>query len=113
RPIKSFSMLKKTVLLLVSLALFNVPKAQISVSDDRHFLKQKDGQPFFWLGDTDWELFHRLTREETIDFLNTRQQQGFNVIQAVALAEFQGLRTPNRYGDFPLIDFDPLRLATT
>ncbi len=86
--------------------------AQISVSYNR-FLSTKDGKPFFWLGDTDWELFHRLTREETEEFLEIRKQQGYNVIQAVALAEFNGIREPNRYGSLPLINEDPTKLATT
>jgi len=34
---------------------------------------------------------------------------GFTVIEAVALSEFDGLRVPNRYGDLPLHDGDPLR----
>lgn len=87
--------------------------AQINVSDNHRFLTTKDGKPFFWLGDTDWELFHRLTREEAEEFLEIRKQQGFNVIHAVALAEFEGLRKPNRYNDFPLVDLDPTRLDTT
>lgn len=37
----------------------------IRVSSDGHFLVQPDGQPFFWLGDAAWELFHRLDRDET------------------------------------------------
>src|SRR4051794_16346904 len=69
--------------------------AQISVSSNGRYLVSKDGKPFFWLGDTDWELFHRLTREEAAAFIETRHQQGFNVIQAVALAEFNGVREPN------------------
>ncbi|MDJ1484599.1 glycoside hydrolase family 140 protein [Cytophagaceae bacterium YF14B1] len=87
--------------------------AQIKVSDNHRYLATKDGQPFFWLGDTDWEIFHRLTREEAEEFLEIRRQQGFNVIQAVALAEFEGIRQPNRYGDFPLINADPTKLAIT
>ena len=78
--------------------------AQIKVSDNHRFLTTQDGKPFFWLGDTDWELFHRLTREEAEEFLEIRKQQGFNVIHAVALAEFEGLRKPNRYNDLPLIE---------
>ena len=70
--------------------------AQIKVSDNHRFLTSQDGKPFFWLGDTDWELFHRLTREEAEEFLEIRKQQGFNVIHAVALAEFEGLTKPNR-----------------
>jgi len=86
---------------------------QIRVGSNQHYLTTADGNPFFWLGDTDWELFHRLTREEAEEFLEIRKTQGFNVIQAVALAEFNGLRQPNRYGDLPLIDEDPTRLAIT
>ncbi len=87
--------------------------AQIKVSDNNTYLATKDGKPFFWLGDTDWEMFHRLTREEIDEFLEIRKQQGFNVIQAVALAEFNGIRQPNRYGDLPLVNEDPAKLATT
>lgn len=99
-------------LLLLSFALAQ-GVAQIQVSKNNRFLETKEGKPFFWLGDTDWELFHRLTREEAERFLEIRRQQGFNVIQAVALAEFGGLHEPNRYGDLPLLDDDPTRLATT
>ncbi len=46
------------LLLLLFVAMAN---AQFSVSDNRHFIL-KDGKPFFWLGDTAWELFHRVKR---------------------------------------------------
>ena len=105
--------MKKIILYLAVFQLGLFAQAQIRISKDGHYLIQKDGRPFFWLGDTDWELFHRLTREEVIQFLDTRKEQGFNVIQAVALAEFEGLRKPNRYGDYPLIQFDPTRWAIT
>lgn len=80
---------------------------RIRVSDNGRFLATETGAPFFWLADTAWELFHRLTREEAAHYFATRQRQRFNVIQAVALAEFDGLRTPNAYGDLPLINDDP------
>jgi hypothetical protein len=79
----------------------------VSVHESRRFLRTEDGSPFFWLGDTTWELFHRLSRKEIADFLSIRHQQGFNIIQAVALAELDGIRVPNREGHFPLIDEDP------
>ena len=50
-----------------------------------------------------WELFHRLTLEETERYLDKRVAQGFNVIQAVALAELDGLRRPNANGHYPLL----------
>ncbi len=66
-----------------------------------------DGRPFFWLGDTAWELFHRLTREDVIRYLDNRARLRFTVIQAVALAEFDGLGAPNAYGHRPLVNNDP------
>jgi hypothetical protein len=82
---------------------------RLKVSDNRRFLVTEDGKPFFWLGDTAWELFHRLNREEADLYLRTRAEQGFTVIQAVALAELDGLNTPNAYGHRPLVDNDPTR----
>lgn len=81
----------------------------LRVSDDGHFLVHEDGEPFLWLGDTAWELFHRLDREEAEAYLENRRAKGFTVIQAVCLAEFGGLVEPNRYGHLPLIGSDPAR----
>jgi len=81
----------------------------LRVSDDNRYLVQADGTPFFYLGDTAWELFHRLDREEALTYLRDRAEKGFTVIQAVALAEEDGLNTPNSYGHRPLIDNDPAR----
>lgn len=67
-----------------------------------------DGKPFFWLGDTAWELFHRLSREEAAEYLQDRASKGFTVIQAVALAEYE-FKRPNAYGHLPLQDDDPTR----
>src|SRR5712664_2608646 len=81
----------------------------LKVSSNKHFLVYEDGKPFFWLGDTAWELFHRLNREEADQYLKTRSEQGFTVIQAVVLAEMDGLHVPNFYGEKPLIDDDPTK----
>src|SRR5262245_36221455 len=81
----------------------------LKVSDNRRFLIHDDGSPFFYLGDTAWELFHRLTMDEAERYLKDRAAKGFTVIQAVALAEIDGLHTPNMRGDLPLIDDDPRR----
>jgi len=74
-----------------------------------HLLETRDGRPFLMLGDTAWELFHRLTIEEIDTYFETRARQSFNMVWANLLPEFDGLRTPNRYGDKPLIDLDPAK----
>lgn len=80
---------------------------RIRVSDNQRFLVTTERTPFFWMGDTAWELFHRLTREEAAFYFAARQRQQFNLIQAVILAEFDGLNTPNVYREHPLHDNDP------
>lgn len=85
------------------------PLPRLKVSENHRFLVQADGHPFFYLGDTAWELFHRLNREEAEAYLRNRAERKFNVIQSVALAELDGLNDPNAYGHRPLIDNDPTR----
>jgi hypothetical protein len=79
----------------------------LKVSDNKRFLQHANGTPFFYLGDTAWELFHRLDRQEADFYLKNRSEKGFTVIQAVALAEFGGLDKPNAYGHLPLNNFNP------
>lgn len=86
-----------------------VAPARLVASPDGRHLQYADGRAFFYLGDTAWELFHRLTREESARYLEDRARKGFTVIQAVALAEIDGLTVPNAYGALPLTDKDPAK----
>lgn len=86
---------------------------RIRVSDNHRFLVDESGKPFFYLADTAWELFHRLNRDEAVEYLTFRASQGYTAIQAVALAEEDGIGIPNAYGDLPLVDRDPLKPAVT
>lgn len=106
-------MIRIPILTLLLVFICNFTYSQIKVSSNGRYLETKDGKPFYWLGDTAWELFHRLTREEAEEYLETRRKQGYNVLQAVALAEMNGIREPNRYGKLPLVNEDPTQLAVT
>jgi hypothetical protein len=66
----------------------------------------EDGTPFFWLGDTAWQMFHRHTEAGALTFMRDRAMKGFNVIQAVCLAEHGGLTSPNANGEMAFIDKD-------
>ena len=85
--------------------------APTKVSANGRFLLDKEGKPFFYLGDTAWELFHRANRDDADRYLRDRAAKGFTVIQIVALGEFDGHTAPNPYGHLPLIDLDPARPA--
>lgn len=97
-------------LLLVMFVMTLTAVAQtphLKVSDNQRFIVTTEGKPFFYLGDTAWELFHRTTREEAEMYLKNRASKGYTVIQAVALAELDGLNDPNSYGHRPLLNNDP------
>ena len=83
---------------------------KLIVSENKRFLIFEDGTPFLYLADTGWELFHRLTKDEAEKYLENRREKGFTVIQAVILAELDGLNTPNMEGNLPLIDNDPIKI---
>ena len=75
-----------------------LPAQSLRVSDNQRFLVTDLGDPFFWLGDTGWEMLHRLDRPEMDHYLRNRAGKGFTVIQTVILSEIDGLTFPNMEG---------------
>ena len=71
---------------LAALFFFSAVQSQfLKVSDNHRFLVTENGEPFFWLGDTGWEMLHRLDRGEMEHYLRNRAGKGFTVIQTVIL----------------------------
>lgn len=99
---------QKICLSTVCLLLYLATTGQFTVSDNKRFLLRINA-PFFYLGDTGWERFHRLNLEQADYYLKRRSEQGFTVVQAVVLAEFDRPHTPNAYGDLPLDNDDPTK----
>ncbi|MEO0472605.1 MAG: DUF4038 domain-containing protein, partial [Bacteroidota bacterium] len=99
--------MKRIGCLLLFFIYFSSLEAQLRISEDGRHILDKEGKAFFWLGDTAWELLHRLNREESAAYLANRAAKGFSVIQCVVLAELEGLTVPNANGDLPLMDQDP------
>jgi len=109
--LSTFVLPAASVAMAVLAAAEGAAAPRLMVSENRRFLVGEDGTPFFWLGDTAWELFHRLNRDEADVYLQDRASKGFTVIQAVALGELDGLGAGNAYGHRPLLDGDPARPA--
>ena len=104
---------KIVAICLFSLSSFNLTSQNLpalKISKDQSYIVTADNKPFFWLGDTAWEMIHRLNKEEIRHYLEDRAHKGFTVIQTVILAELNGIDTPNVYGHLPLIDQDPTKL---
>ncbi len=51
-------------------------------SSGRYFV-DGNGRPFFWQGDTEWELFHLFSAPDAETLLAKRRDQGFNVVQVM------------------------------
>jgi len=77
---------------------------QLQISGNKRYLVTDSGEPFFWLGDTGWLLFTKLTREEAEKYFEDRHQKSFNVIQVMVLHNV--LKAVNVYGDSALVNHD-------
>ena len=101
---KLTNLLIAAILLLTACTVKNKevkPLPHLKVSENHRYLQDENGNPFFWLGDTGWLLFGKLSREEAADYLQDRADKGFNVIQIMVL---HTLHYTNYYGDKALID---------
>jgi len=76
-----------------------------SVSADGRCLL-KDGQPFFWLGDTAWFIM-RLSDDEIRDYLANRSRKGFTGIQVDLNAYAWADLVPGGEVESPYLDNDP------
>ena len=57
-------------------------------------------RPFFWLGDTAWQLFSKLNENEIYVYLKNRKSLGFNVIQVILIEEINERIKSKDYWDF-------------
>lgn len=94
-----------TYLLLTSFTIMTFPAVSdwvnmipfshgdLEVDCSKRYLQHEDGTPFLYLGDTAWEMFARLSREEAERYLENRRLKGFTVIQSVILTELDDFST--------------------
>lgn len=92
-----------TIALLLMSVIAEAQLQPLKISANKRYFQTKDGKPFFWLGDTGWLLFKKCKKDEALRYLDTRKQQGYNVIQVMLLHE---LNVTDAYGDSALINED-------
>jgi hypothetical protein len=96
-----------SLLLVVAGALADEPVYPVKVSPNgRYFVDQK-GEPVFWLGTTQWQLFRDNTPEEAATILANVKAKGFSFVQVMLLGVGDGTQ-PNAKGDKPWTSSDPL-----
>jgi hypothetical protein len=98
-------MLRKHFIWLVGFfmvtALVSAQSKRLKIASNHRYFSDEKGNPFFWLGDTGWLLFSKLTREEAEQYLEDRRRKGFTVIQVMVL---HSVAAVNVYGDSALIN---------
>jgi len=82
---------------------------KLKIHESGRFLQYEDGTPFFYQGDTAWDIFQRLTKDEAELYMSVRAEQSFNVLQCILLSGTEDYRVPNKYGRYSLKEpFDKL-----
>jgi len=61
-------------------------KGRIKVSPSKRYLIYDNGDPFFYLGDTAWEITWKSYKEQVLQYISDRKSKGFSVIQVVAFS---------------------------
>ena len=79
----------------------------IRVSEDGRYFVDQNREPFFWLGDTQWELFLRFNDQEAERICENRKNKGFSVLQIMILGVDGGTK-PNVFGELPFLNDNPL-----
>ena len=104
---------RKIILLVTSLAIFadsapaEQPAYPVKVSENSRYIVDQKGNPVFWLGTTQWQIFREYTLDEARTILEKTRSNGFAFVQAMLMGVGDGTQ-PNVYGQKPWINNDPL-----
>jgi len=77
------------------------------VSENRRYFVDQNGDPVFWLGTTQWQLFREYTLDEARLIIEKTKSHGFAFAQVMLLGVGDGTK-PNVEGAKPYINNDPL-----
>jgi hypothetical protein len=83
------------------------PEYPVKVSaNERYFIDQK-GEPVFWMGTTQWQLFREYKIEDARTIIEKTKEKGFVFAQVMLMGVGDGTKA-NVYGEKPWIDNNPL-----
>ena len=79
----------------------------VKVSENGRYFVDQQGDPVFWLGTTQWQLFREYTLEEAEVILESARSKGFAFVQVMLMGVGDGTQA-NAHGEKPWIDDNPL-----
>lgn len=71
---------------------------KLRISDNNRYFVKSDGTPFVWMADTVWTMPQRLKWDDAEYLMKKRKEQGFTVLQIVALDPEQDVEMRNPAG---------------
>ena len=105
--IKTVFLLAPLFSIFVASATAGQPVYPVKVSENKRYFVDQNGNPAFWLGTTQWQIFREYTLEEARTILENAKSKGFTFVQAMLMGVGDGT-APNVYGQKPWINNDPL-----
>jgi len=96
-----------SLVVLTEGSLAGDPIYPVKVSENGRYLVDQKGNPVFWLGTTQWQLFREYKLEEARTILEKTKANGFAFAQVMVLGVGDGTKA-NIYGEKPWASVDPL-----
>ncbi len=79
---------------------------KLKISENNRYFVHADNTPFTWLADTVWTMPQRIKWDDVEYYMKTRKDQGFTVLQIVALDPEQDVEMRNPAGEKALLNND-------
>jgi len=104
---------KRIILLVLLLAVFAIsavarePVWPVKVSNNGRYFTDRNGNPVFWMGTTQWQIFREYTLDQARTILENARSKGFVFVQAMLAGVGDGT-VPNIHGQKPWINDNPL-----
>src|SRR6476659_10089091 len=92
--------------LSANLGVLEAASGSIRVSANGRYFVDGEGKPFYFLADTQWELFRRYSLDDAKLILENRKAKGFTVVMVMLTGVGPGTE-PNLAGERPWINNDP------
>ncbi len=85
----------------------------LGIADNPRFFAHENGEPFFWLADTAWEIVWKSRLAEMKSYISDRKRKGFTALQIVCMSHqvfTRGVGVINRNNEPYFLDNNYLRL---
>lgn len=89
-----------------NIMLDRIMDVSMQVSSNGRYFVDQNNEPFFWLGDTQWELFRLFSIDDVESVLENRKEKSFSVIQIMFTGVGDGT-SANLEGQTPWKNNDP------